>query len=46
MMFDFVDGAADSEMAERLNRFAIDRIRLQPRVLVNVEGRSLASRST
>lgn len=44
MMFDFVDGAADSEMAERLNRFAIDWIRLQPRVLVNVEGRSVAKR--
>ena len=42
MIFDFVDGAAGSETADRLNRAAIDRIRLQPRVLVNVENRRLS----
>lgn len=41
MMFDFVDGAAGGERAKRLNREALDQIRLQPRVLVNVDQRSL-----
>lgn len=41
MMFDFVDGAAGQEQAKRLNREAIEAIRLQPRVLINVEQRSL-----
>ena len=44
MMFDFVDGAAGSETGERFNRAALERIRLQPRVLVNVENRSLEKR--
>ncbi len=44
MMFDFVDGAAGSESAARLNRQAIQRIRLQPRVLVDVDERTLAKR--
>ena len=44
MMFDFVDGSAGLETGERLNRSAIEEIRLAPRVLVNVEGRSLAKR--
>ena len=42
MMFDFIDGAAGSEIAKRLNQEALDAIRLQPRVLVNVDERSLA----
>ncbi|MGB0388949.1 MAG: alpha-hydroxy acid oxidase [Ardenticatenaceae bacterium] len=41
LMFDFIDGAAGSERAKRLNREALDQIRLQPRVLVNVDKRSL-----
>ena len=41
MMFDFVDGAAGSEIGSRLNRSALSEIQLQPRVLVNVENRSL-----
>ena len=41
MLFDFVDGAAGSENANRLNRTALDAIRLQPRVLVNVDNRRL-----
>jgi L-lactate dehydrogenase (cytochrome) len=41
MIFDFIDGAAGTEQAERLNRCALDDIRLLPRVLVNVENRSL-----
>ena len=44
MMFDFVDGSAGNEVGERLNRTAIERIRLQPRVLVNVENRNLGKR--
>lgn len=42
MMFDFVDGATGAENLSRLNRELIDQIRLQPRMLVNVENRSLA----
>lgn len=41
MIFDFVDGGAGSEMASRLNIETLEAIRLQPRVLVNVEGRQL-----
>ncbi|MEM7343435.1 MAG: alpha-hydroxy acid oxidase [Chloroflexota bacterium] len=41
MMFDFVDGAAGQEQAKQRNRDTIDQIQLQPRVLVNVENRSL-----
>lgn len=41
MMFDFVCGGAGSETSQRLNRSELDRVRLQPRVLVNIEGRSL-----
>ena len=41
MLFDFVDGAAGGENANRLNQVALDNIRLQPRVLVNVEQRQL-----
>lgn len=41
MVFDYIDGAAGEEVGERLNRDAIRDIRLQPRVLNNVENRSL-----
>ncbi|MGU9957272.1 MAG: alpha-hydroxy acid oxidase [Arenicellales bacterium WSBS_2016_MAG_OTU3] len=41
MLFDFVDGAAGAESLKQKNESAIDAIRLQPRVLVNVEKRSL-----
>ena len=41
MMFDFIDGAAGLERAKARNREALEEIRLQPRVLVNVDGRSL-----
>jgi L-lactate dehydrogenase (cytochrome) len=43
-MFDFVDGAAGNESGADLNRSAIDRIRLLPRGLVNVEDRQLTKR--
>ena len=42
MIFDFIDGAAGSEMNLKRNREALDNVCLQPRVLVNVEGRNLA----
>ena len=41
MMFDFVDGAAGAENLSCLNSELIDQVSLQPRVLVNVENRSL-----
>ncbi len=41
MMFDFVDGSAGSEFGTRRNEREIERIQLQPRVLVNVENRRL-----
>ncbi len=41
LMFDFIDGAAGNEQAKQLNREALDHIRLQPRVLVNVDKRSV-----
>ncbi|MGI9332948.1 MAG: alpha-hydroxy acid oxidase [Gammaproteobacteria bacterium] len=40
-IFDFVDGAAGAGIAKRLNTRSLDRIRLQPRVLINVEQRRL-----
>lgn len=42
MVFDYIDGAAGEGAGEQLNRDAIRNIRLQPRVLNNVEHRSLA----
>lgn len=42
MVFDYIDGAAGEETGERLNRDAMRAIRLMPRVLNNVEKRSLA----
>ncbi|MEX0695354.1 MAG: alpha-hydroxy acid oxidase [Rhodospirillales bacterium] len=41
MVFDYIDGAAGSEFGEQLNRDALRGIRLMPRVLNNVEQRSL-----
>ena len=42
IMFDYVDGAAGDEQSAELNRNELDAIRLQPRVLVNVESRTAA----
>ena len=44
LMFDYIDGAAGKEIAANLNEQALDAIRLQPRVLVNVENRNLRKR--
>jgi len=41
MVFDYIDGAAGDGFGEQYNRSALQRIRLQPRVLNNVEHRSL-----
>lgn len=35
-MFDFIDGAAEDELTLRANREAFERLRLRPRVLVDV----------
>jgi isopentenyl diphosphate isomerase/L-lactate dehydrogenase-like FMN-dependent dehydrogenase len=41
MIFDYIDGAAGTEHGEQLNRNAIRDIRLQPRILNNVEKRNI-----
>ena len=41
LMFDFVDGASGDEKLCENNRKALDQIRLQPKVLRNVEKRIL-----
>lgn len=41
LIFDYIDGAAGSERAKARNRSALEQIDLQPRVLVDVEERSL-----
>ena len=41
MIFDYVDGAAGGEISCQQNSAMLDRMRLLPRVLVNVEGRRL-----
>lgn len=41
MVFDYIDGAAGEEEGERLNRQAMRDIRLMPRVLNNVEHRTM-----
>ncbi len=41
MFFDFVDGASGNEKLCELNSTALDQIRLEPRVLRNVEKRNL-----
>lgn len=42
IIFDYIDGAAGQESAAALNRRRLEEQRLQPRVLVNVESRSLS----
>jgi (S)-mandelate dehydrogenase len=42
MVFDYIDGAAGAEVGEQFNRTAMSEIKLMPRVLNNVEHRSLA----
>ncbi len=41
LMFDFVDGASGDEKLCENNRIALDQIRLQPKVLRNVEKRNI-----
>ncbi len=41
IIFDYIDGAAGDEIAASLNRERLEQIRLQPRVLLNVENRNL-----
>ena len=41
IVFDYVDGAAGSEMANANNCDRLDQLKLQPRVLRNVDNRSL-----
>ena len=42
MMFDFVDGSSGDESGEKLNRSTLERVRLLPRVLRNVDQRTLS----
>ena len=44
LMFDFIDGAAGSEYAASENIVTLDRIRMLPRVLVNVAERILKNK--
>lgn len=41
MVFDYIDGAAGQELLAAENISAFNKIKLQPRALINVEGRSL-----
>jgi L-lactate dehydrogenase (cytochrome) len=41
MIFDHIDGSAGDEIGYRLNVEALDRLRLLPRVMLNVDKRSL-----
>ena len=41
LVFDFIDGASGDEKLSEINSLALDQIRLEPRVLRNVEKRSL-----
>ena len=41
LVFDFIDGASGDEKLSEINSSALDQIRLEPRVLRNVEKRSL-----
>jgi len=43
MVFDFIDGAAGTGLGDELNRNAIAQMRLQTRVLRNVENRSIGT---
>ena len=44
MFFDFVDGASGDEKLCELNSTALDQIRLEPRVLRNIEKRNLSKK--
>ena len=41
LVFDFIDGASGDEKLAEINSRALDQIRLEPKVLRNVEKRSL-----
>ena len=41
IVYDFIDGASGDEKLSEINSFALDQIRLEPRVLRNVEKRKL-----
>ena len=41
LIFDFIDGASGDDKLAEINSFALDQIRLEPKVLRNVEKRSL-----
>ena len=41
LIFDFIDGASGDEKLAEINSIALDQIRLEPKVLRNVEKRSL-----
>ena len=41
LVFEFIDGASGDEKLSEINSMALDQIRLEPRVLRNVEKRSL-----
>ena len=41
LVFDFIDGASGDEKLSELNSAALDQIRLEPKVLRNVEKRNL-----
>ena len=41
LVFDFIDGASGDEKLAEINSKALDQIRLEPKVLRNVEKRSL-----
>lgn len=43
MIFDYIDGAAGTEHGEKLNRTTIRDLWLQPRILENVEHRSISA---
>lgn len=43
IMFDYIDGAAGTEAANRLNQEHLERLRMTPRVLVNVAQRELGT---
>lgn len=43
MVFDYIDGAAGAGLGDQLNQQAIANMRLQPRILCDVENRSIAT---
>jgi L-lactate dehydrogenase (cytochrome) len=44
LIYDFIAGATGRELGKQLNREVLSAIRLQPRVLVNVENRNISTR--